>query len=791
MLRNLLVMVAMGLALGAEAQVAIAETDSSLVLENGHLRVTVARAGGRIAQLVDKLTGGDLVALWQGGNEIGGLLDDRLYFTSARYDAVVSESPAQVSVRLSAEHGSGISVAKTISLRQGERLVRVSYDFTNGSQQPARLWVRNFPVPGGAPLGEHHLYTLSLHSGPRRQAFASEYFTDLREPWAALHDTVTGAGLLALVPGTEKFYFWQGSRQNPTFEWLYPELPAGQRLETCLALLLVDEAAPDWTNYARQLLPSVPPPVCSELSGWIDEATRFGVTEAERDRGYWLSIGQGDGKELLPQVLELDLPLDGVRSLYVAINALAPFPPAALVAQIEGELAGWVQLGWERSEENAIVVAPLAAGLDAPLVSGDEYRIWLEARARGREADTYEGALLLEIGDSRVRVPMRVRIWPVRVPDIRPFDMRGYGTVTSFTGDYAVTPASLRQLDAMLEAYAAVGGSVLDWTVSWSSALVHVGIEGTGQLLSQQAPTLPLDDLPRLDFRYYDPWLDKAREHGVTRIETYMSVLSSSRWQWSCLDAAVGKGRVQYGTPEAERVICWIYGELRRYFESHGFRGFFCKISDEISPEHVPEYISTARVARRAGWRPFTTVTGIVARTAATIDEMNPHCDQWQVALTLKDDFRDVARVDADDEVWFYGGSSRPYRTPYERAMWYPMLAAAEGADGYGWWAFQWWQDSEKIVWYEPGADQVRFGPTFLGLRDGWEDARLFHWAVRELAAFPMEAAVSANAGALIQLREETREVYRWTTIANLGSPLALNELRRRLLRAAAEGTRE
>jgi len=794
MLRSALVMAAMaamGPALRADAQVAIAETDSGVTLENEHLRVEVASAGGRISELIDKGTGADLVALWRGGGEIGGLLDDRLYFTSARYDAAVAESPGEVGVQLSAEHDSGVGVAKVISLRGDERLIRVSYTLTNGTQHPTRLWVRSFPAPGGAPLGEHHLYSLPLEDGLRRQAFASEYYADLREPWAALHDTLAGAGLLAVAPGVERFYFWQGSRQNPTFEWIYPELPAGRRLETQLALLVVDEVAPDWTAYAHQLVQTVSPPARSDVPGWTDEATRFGVTEDERNRGYWLSSGQGDGKQRLPPELELDLPLDAERSLYVAINALASIPAGALAAEIEGELAGSVQVGWEQSEENAITVSPLSARLDEALAPGNEYRIWLEVQSLGKAPDTYDGALLLRVGDSQDRIAMRVRIWPVRVPSTRPFDMRGYGTVTSFTGDYTVTPASLKQLGAMLDAYAAVGGSVFDWTVSWASALANVRVAETGQLLPQQAGSLSLEDLPRLDFGHYDPWLEAARERGVTRIETYMGMLSSSRWQWSCLDAAIGVDRVRYGTPEAERVITWIYRELRRYFESRGFRGFFCKIGDELSPEHIPEYINTARAARSAGWRPFTTITGIVARTPALIDEMNPHCDQWQVALTLKDDFRRLARVDADDEVWFYGGGSRPFRTPYERALRYPMLAAAEGAAGYGWWAFQWWQASEKIVWYEPAADGVRYGPTFVGLRDGWEDARLLHWVVRELGAIPMEGAVSADAGALIQLREETREVYRWTTIANLLSPMALNQMRRRLLVAAAERTRE
>ena len=45
---------------------------------------------------------------------------------------------------------------------------------------------------------------------------------------------------------------------------------------------------------------------------------------------------------------------------------------------------------------------------------------------------------------------------------------------------------------------------------------------------------------------------------------------------------------------------------MTRYLEQKGFHGFMCKISDEISPEHIPAHIETAAIARKAGWRPFT-----------------------------------------------------------------------------------------------------------------------------------------------------------------------------------------
>ena len=777
-------------------QVEVVESDSGFVLGNQHLRIRVHRAGGRIASLRDLRGGGELVSLWKGGGEIGGLLDDRMYFTGAAYEGAVEEDSVEVRLRLRVEHDSGLRLEKDISLRNGEPVVRVRYRLVNGGQQPVRLWVRNFPVPGGAPLGERHIYTLPLGEGTMRKPFASEYFADLRAPWAALGDTLSGSGLLAAVPGVEKFYFWQGSRQFPTFEWIYPETPAGKEMEAELALAVVHEEAPDWDGLADGLVADLRDLRYGDVAGWRDAAERFGLVAADSARGFWLSTGWGENKQRLPEVVELDLPLGGRRVCYLGIEPLVESRGVRLGAQVGGELAGWVVPAREVEEENAIVVEALEGSQEISLKPGEEQRIWLAADARGIEHGAYEDSLFLAVGERWVGVPVRVRVWPVAVPDERPFDVRGYATLGDFTGGYAVSDSSLQKLDALLGAYAEMGGSVFDWTTVWARVLEQVRIDSTDEILTQVAREDPgrldLDALPALDFSHFDPWLEMARKHGVDRVETYMEYPESARWQWACLDPAVGEGRVAAGTEDAETVIVWLYGELRRYFESRGFRGFFCKIADEIAPEHVEEYARAARLARRAGWRPFTTVTGMVARTAEWVEAMNPHCDQWQVSLMLKDDFRELAaenplaRVDSEDEIWFYGGSSQPFRQAYENAARYPLLAAVEGVDGYGWWAFQWWQASEKVVWYAADSGVVRSGPAFLGLRDGWEDARLFHWVVRRLRALP-ERFAAGSGGALIELGEETSEVYRWTTITNLPSPAALNRVRRALLQAATQ----
>jgi hypothetical protein len=902
-MRNVTLMaILLAATLGAAAQVTVTQDGDRVVMESGQLRAVIAMHGGRVAELVNKVTGNDIIALWKGANEIGGALDDRLFFTSMPYAcSIVRPGGAEGIVRLTATHASGLGLVKIISLKQDESLLRVRYELSNGTQEPYRLWIRNFLIPGGGQLTDAHQYFLPLKDGLHSQALASNYFTDLAAPWAGLHNPSTAEGVVAVVPGVEKFYFWQGSREYPTFEWLYPEVPAGKMMALSMALTVVNDPEPDWASVSGELIPSLAAPTLHGVPGWVDEATLFGVTEEERTRGFWLSTGHKEGKQRLPERVAVDMPLDEKRSVYVGINVVKRLGETAVAVEIDGPVGEWVKPAWESSEENVIAVDPLSDPLVTSLMSGTEYRLWLNVDAHGRKAGDYEGSLILAVGAEQVRVAFVVTVWPVRVPAERPFDMRGYGTLTSFTGSYDVTEESIQQMDGLCGAYADIGGSVLDWTVSWWQVLAHAKLAETGEMLPEVARMRPeqiqLDNLPQLDFSYFDPWLDVAKKHGITRVETYLSALDAPQYQGQLLDPAVGKGLVKVGTPESDLVIEWVLRELKRYMAGHGFRGYFCKIADEISPEHIPAHIRSAELARRAGWRPFTTITGIVARTAEHVNTMGPYCDQWQLSMSLKDDFLPLirqryrieeketrldvkwgayvnggaentygatlsddflpsagitleqftliqdgipleqrgtspwgnheqgvfflqgphlyaapregahadastwsvrlklrvpdehgellARIKPDDEVWFYGGGSHPYRTPYEGSYLYPMLAAVEDFDGYGWWAFQWFQASEKVVWYDPGDVSLRTGPAYLGLRDGWRDTCLFDWVVRRAKWLALDDVVSEEPDALVQTQMVSREVYRWRTIASLGSPVPINRLRRALLEAA------
>lgn len=342
----------------------------------------------------------------------------------------------------------------------------------------------------------------------------------------------------------------------------------------------------------------------------------------------------------------LDLALEDERYLPVAL--LVPEDTTARVhveipTQWRRQIAAW-------REDHSPQRVQLLEISDEPVAfkTGEPPILWLRVSSQGKPAGEHRIVLRVTAGEASAVLTLALHIWPVSLAGAeRPFHVRGYGMLPTMTGGYEVNEQSIKRLDAFYEVYAAMGGDVLDWTVNWVQVLPHIRIAGTARTLKappkEAADPLDLERLPPLDFSYFDPWFDVARRRGVTRCEAHLEHMGSERWQWA-LDGMLGKGKIKAGSAQAERIAIWIYRELKRHLEGRGFHGFFCKVSDEIAPEEIPAYLETARVARAAGWRPFTTITGMIPRTAELVNRMNPLCDQWQLGFKSRDPFFNLLR---------------------------------------------------------------------------------------------------------------------------------------------------
>jgi hypothetical protein len=596
----------------------------NITMENDALKLNIAvEAGGRISSLINKKTGHELIPLWKGLDTIGGLLDDRNVFTSLAYRAQVTQPGGEIGqVRLRANHSGGLSMVKTLTLREGSSTLEVSETLSNGTQQSTRFMLRSFLMPGGGPLSEADHYFIPAKGKPLQPAARPNgYFGDPAAPWSALWNSANGEGILVAAPGVEQFYFWQGSKINPTYEWTYPNVPAGQSLSVQFALHVINDKSPDWKTLSTATLKGLRNARPAAVAGWLNERQRYRITPAEESLGYWLSTGDGDGKRRLPQPLRIDAPLNQSRSVYIALNALKALPKGELKIQLENVPAGLVQTGWQTSGKDFIKVVPFSPSTTVNLPDGTEGRLWLTLKGGNKPVDA-NGTLVISLNGQVMRLPLEAKVWPVNVPKIRPFDVRGYGGFVTMVGGYTITPETIKQMDQTLDAYQAIGGNVFDWALNWPLMYRQLKIAGTDQTIAtwikknrKEFSEKPPAEWPRIDFSYYQPWIEATKARGITRVTATLPLPTETK------------------PISAEQE--WILIQLKSYLEPQGFHGFYCKIADEMSPESIPAYSQAAAIVQRLGWRPTTTVTGLIARTASDINRLNPFCDVWVLNRAL------------------------------------------------------------------------------------------------------------------------------------------------------------
>lgn len=627
----LAVMAIIGFALPSHSGVKVNEGNGvNITMENAAMKLNIAvEGGGRISSLVDKKSNKELVTLWKSPIEDGGLLDDRNVFTAAAYGAAVMQPGGKSgTVRLSANNANGMKIVKILTMKGDLPILHVSETFSNGTQKPARFMLRSFMLPDGGPRTEDYQYFVPVKD-KELQALtpASNYFADLASPWSAVWNKATGNGILVAAPGIEQFYFWQESKLNPTYEWVYPEVPAGKAITVNYTIQLFNNAAPDWEALGAAALKDMRGAFLADVSGWQNEEQRFGVTDAERARGYWLSAGDGEGKRRLP-TLKIDVPLNQSRSVYIGINALKDLKDGALQVDLQDIQKGLVQTAWQVNGKDSMEVLPFDNNRSIEVTNGTEGRLWLTLQG-GAKAQTNKGQIAISLNGQKVLLPLEVKVWPVQVPELQPFGIHDYAGLITFLGGYTLTPDSIKQANAMFKYFNAIGGNTMNWTLNWKLWYRYLKIADSDRTVADWMKedqknylTKPAAQWPDLDFSHFDPYVASAKANNVTLAMTYIALSTKEKPV----------------TSESE----WILIQLKKYLQAQGFHGFLCKIGDEIPTEEIPAYNEAGKIAQRAGWHPFTTVTGGVARTASSINTMNPYTDMWEVGFGSTEFFNDI-----------------------------------------------------------------------------------------------------------------------------------------------------
>ena len=225
----------------------------SLLLENEYYQlVIVPDRGGRIVEWIDKKAGNVNVVNLPTSSEnpnYGGLLDDHGWASSAAgfgdyynfnyvYD-LKATGPEEVIIEMWPFEQKHYS--RTISLRSGSPLIKISYTFHNNFQADGgNILIRNVVWPSGKGEPEDHFYSTPLQ---RKGILTNTSYVNTAQ--GANADKVSafwrGFGSLSqkrLVAFAfcddlyEGAYDWEGSKTRPTFEWYYRGIPMGKSMTT-------------------------------------------------------------------------------------------------------------------------------------------------------------------------------------------------------------------------------------------------------------------------------------------------------------------------------------------------------------------------------------------------------------------------------------------------------------------------------------------------------------------------------------------------------------------------------
>jgi hypothetical protein len=225
----------------------------SLLLENEYYRlVIVPDRGGRIVEWIDKKAGNVNVINLPTSSEnpnYGGLLDDHGWASSAGgfgdyynfnyvYD-LKATGPEEVTVELWPFEQKHYS--RTISLKAGSPLIKISYTFHNIFQTDGgNILIRNVIWPSGKGEPDDHFYSTPLQ---RKGILTNTSYVNTAQ--GANADKVSAfwrafgslsqkrlIGFAFCDNLYEGAYDWEGSRIRPTFEWYYHGVPKGKSVTT-------------------------------------------------------------------------------------------------------------------------------------------------------------------------------------------------------------------------------------------------------------------------------------------------------------------------------------------------------------------------------------------------------------------------------------------------------------------------------------------------------------------------------------------------------------------------------
>ena len=612
-------------------------------IENNEMVLILnADRGARVQYLLDKKTNKNIV-YWNEQSGEGGLFDDRHTFTDIAYATKIEKGENIVNIICEAKSPDGIKIKKQFTIGEGP-LIKVNYTIQNYSHKPFTFWIRNFGVPNGELLTEKDTYFFVKEGELISKAFVSGHQENISDGWFAIinKELKGGFGVVTEYNFVDRFYFWQGSKIYPTFEWIYSPIPPGKEYQTDVLFVLlhnVEEISAinekgEIDSSMKVIKKTKQAVKFKDIPGWKPLVELYSPTGEEKDIGF--IIVDGEGEDVLPRLKEIEVDLGRNEYDMVPINIFG-LSKQRIKFEIEGE---GKKLCSPYIEENY----KLIPGEETDLYDGIYKKVWIKASSGENKSGIYSFKVKIMSGEGKiVKIPGKLTIWDVKLPDERKIGMKPCAWIVSLTGEEIEKEEVKKKLEVFLKNLSELRVTVCDWAYPIYSFLPRVKVKGTDKTLAQYAKEnkISVENLPELDFSFYDPWIKGSVKYGLTRFE-----LNDGAPSWreaNFLKSLTGES-ISPESEEGWKILSWFYSQFRDYLKGSGMKDIWVKIGDEISPEYIPTYVKNAKKFNSIGYKSYTTNTGHIPRSAEFLNQMNQASDEWRVALCLTRDFLNLTR---------------------------------------------------------------------------------------------------------------------------------------------------
>jgi hypothetical protein len=228
-----------------------------------------------------------------------------------------------------------------------------------------------------------------------------------------------------------------------------------------------------------------------------------------------------------------------------------------------------------------------------------------------------------------------VTIHDVALPEERTMGVKPFAWPTSLSGMDIHKPETRKRLEVFLDDMAALRITVCDWVYMYNPANVlhQVKIAGTDQTLhaAGQAGIININNLPDLDFSFFDPWIAGAVKHDITQLEIHVRTYITEH-ERAFVKGVLGNDIV-CSDEITWKMLMWLHSQFRDYVQSSGMTETWARIVHESpSPETIPDYVQTARRYQKIGYRTYTDNIDGFARNATWLNQLNAQSDSWYMS---------------------------------------------------------------------------------------------------------------------------------------------------------------